>query len=194
MTFDLDLWPFDHMNIVRFQYYINKPNLFQIGLQLFKWGHFHIFNQSYNLTSDDLWPWYATFDLIIKWGFPCCIYDSTLVEINQSMWKIRATCEPVFTTDNNNRQHQQTRQQPTKWSLCVLHAKADDTMSDHIVSLWTTKVKQDKQKLVALSEKYIKKISWILIQKVLDRFSKTGRKRKRKRMSNTRVTSFVLIT
>ena len=43
----------------------------QIGLQLFKWGHFHIFSLSYNLTSDDLWPWYMTSDLNNKWGFPC---------------------------------------------------------------------------------------------------------------------------
>ena len=36
------------------------------SLQLFKWGHFHIFSPSYNLTSDDIWPWYVTFDLINK--------------------------------------------------------------------------------------------------------------------------------
>ena len=76
-----DLWPwymtFDCMNIWRFTYHINKPSLVQIGLQLFKWGHFHIFSLSYNLTSDDLWPWYKTFDPVNKWGFPCCIYDLT---------------------------------------------------------------------------------------------------------------------
>ena len=87
-----DLWPwymtFDCMNIWRFAYYINKPSLVQIGLQLFKWGHFHIVSLSYNLTSDDLWPWYMNFDLINKWGLPSCIYDPTLIEIRQSMWKI----------------------------------------------------------------------------------------------------------
>ena len=87
-----NLWPwlmtFDCMNIWRFTYYINKPSLAQNGLQLFKWGHFHIFSLSYYLTSDDLWPWYMTFDLINKWGFPCCIYDPTLVEIHRRMWKI----------------------------------------------------------------------------------------------------------
>ena len=86
-----DLWPwymaFDRMNIQRGPYCNNKPSLVLTGLQLFKWGHFHIFSLSYNLTSDDLWPWYVTFDLINKWGFPCCIYDPTLVEIHQSMWK-----------------------------------------------------------------------------------------------------------
>ena len=105
-----ELWSwymtFDQMNIWRFPYYINtgKPSLVPILLQLFKWGHFHIFNQSYNLASDDFWPWYVTFDLINKWGFPCCICDPTLVEIHQSMWKI----EPLVnlfsqqTTSTNN--------------------------------------------------------------------------------------------
>ena len=76
-----DLWPwymtFDHMNIWRFPYYINKPSLVPIRLQLFKWCYFHIFSLSYNLTLDDLWPRYVIFDFIIKWGIPCCIYDPT---------------------------------------------------------------------------------------------------------------------
>ena len=138
-----DVWPwymtFDQRNIWTFTYYINEPSLVPIRLQLFKWGHFQIFNLSYNLTSDDLWPWYMTFvttwtyegshiiainqvwfqsdfqlfqwghfhisaylttwpqmtfdfdvtsGLINKWGFPCCIYDLTLVEIHQSMCKV----------------------------------------------------------------------------------------------------------
>ena len=106
------------MNIWRFTYYINKPSLVQIGLQLFKWGHFHIFSLSYNLTSDDLWPWYLTFDLSNKWGFPCCIYEPTLVEIHQSMWKIEPNVNPF---------HNRQQQQGTKWSLCVFPAKAGDT-------------------------------------------------------------------
>ena len=87
-----DLWPwymtFDHMNIQRVPYCINILSLVPILLQLFKWVHFYIFNLSCNLTSDDLWLWYVTFDRIKKWGFPCCIYDPTLVEIHQSMWKV----------------------------------------------------------------------------------------------------------
>ena len=63
-----DLWPwymtFDCMNITwRFPYYINKLSLVPIGLQLFKWGHFHIFSLFYNLDLRwpltlicDLWP------------------------------------------------------------------------------------------------------------------------------------------
>ena len=167
---------FDCINIWRFPYYINKPSLFQIGLQLFKWGHFHIFSLSYNLTSDNLWPclgtwpltawtyegshiisinqvwfklvfnfsneaiftsynltsddlwsWYMTFDLINKWGFPCCIYDPTLVEIHQIMWNIEPNINPFHNrTDNNNINRQQ---QGTKWSLCVFPAKAGDTKS-----------------------------------------------------------------
>ena len=39
----------------------NKPNSVPTGLfkiQLFKWGEFYILGTSYNLTSDDLRPWY----------------------------------------------------------------------------------------------------------------------------------------
>ena len=61
-----------------------------------------------------------TFDLINKWEFPCCIYDPTLVEINQSMWKIEPNVNPFFTTDN-------IQQQPTKWSLYVFPAKVGNT-------------------------------------------------------------------
>ena len=73
----LDLWwPLTAWTYkARVPYCINKPSLVPIGLQLFKRGHFRIFSLSYNLTSDDIWPWYVTFDLINKWGFPCCIYD-----------------------------------------------------------------------------------------------------------------------
>ena len=46
-----------------------KPSLAQIELQLFKWGHFHIFSLSYNLISDDLWPGYMTFDYMNIWRF-----------------------------------------------------------------------------------------------------------------------------
>ena len=68
-------------------------------------GQIYIFRLSYKLTSDDLWPWYMTFDLINKWGFPCCIYDPTLIEIHQSMWKIESNVNPFFsqqTPTNNN--------------------------------------------------------------------------------------------
>ena len=114
LTLIYDLWPHEHMKVSIL--YIKKPSFVQIGLQLFKWGNFHIFSLSYNLNSDDLWPWYMTFDLINKWGFPCCIYDPTLVEIHQSMWKIEPNVNPF-----SQQQHQQqtTSLQGTKWSLYV---------------------------------------------------------------------------
>ena len=126
-----DLWPWymtsDCMNIWRFLYYIYKPSLVPIKLKLFKWGHFRIFSLSYNLTSDYLWPWYVTFNLINKWGFPCCIYDPTLVEIRQSMWKLepnvnlfsQQTTTTTTSTDNISGQ----------WSLCVFPPKAGGTKS-----------------------------------------------------------------
>ena len=101
-----DFWPryitFDPMNIWWFPYYINKPSLVQIRLQLFKWGHFHIFSPSYNLTLDDL-------DLINKWEFPCCIYDPTLVEIYQSMGKLEPNVN-LFSQQQTTSQQQQQQQ------------------------------------------------------------------------------------
>ena len=44
-----------------------------IGLQLFKLGEFYILSPSYNLTSDDLWPWYMTFDRMNLQRVPYCI-------------------------------------------------------------------------------------------------------------------------
>ena len=49
----------------------------------------------------------VTFDLINKWGVPCCIYDPALAKIHQSMWTVELNVNqlPVFkitTTDNNN--------------------------------------------------------------------------------------------
>ena len=111
MTFDLGIWPltawtYDGSHVMS----INQV-WFQLRLQLFKWGHFHILSLSYNLTSDDLWPWYVTFDLINKCGFPCCIYDPALFEIHQNMRKLESNVNPF---SQHNRQ-----QQWTKWSLCL---------------------------------------------------------------------------
>ena len=134
-----ELWPwypwspwymtFDRMNIWRFPYYINKPSLVPIGLQFFKWGHFHIFSLSYNLTSDDLWPWYVTFNLTNKWGFPCCIYDPTLVEIHRSMWKLEPNVnlfsQQTTSTDNSGQSDPYVsflvRQATQKWIEFLSH-------------------------------------------------------------------------
>ena len=40
-----------------------------------KWNEFHIFNLSWDLNLDDLWPWHVTSDLNNKWRFLCCIYE-----------------------------------------------------------------------------------------------------------------------
>ena len=72
-----NLWPsfvtFDLVNMWGFLHYINKPSLVPIRLQLFKWGEFYILSPSYNLTSDDLWPWYVTLTLSTNEGshFTC---------------------------------------------------------------------------------------------------------------------------
>ena len=83
MTFDIHLWPLTlwtckSFHIISIMYHDspialctsrsrsrtgkqNKPNLVPTGLfkiQLFKWGEFYILGTSYNLTSDDLRPWY----------------------------------------------------------------------------------------------------------------------------------------
>ena len=74
----------------------------------FNFSNEAIFSLSYNLTSNDPWPWYMTFDLINKWGFPCWIYQQTLVEIHQSLWKIEPNVNPfsqqtTTTSKDNNR-------------------------------------------------------------------------------------------
>ena len=59
-----ELWPsfvtFHLMNMWRFLHNINKPSLVPIGLQLFKWGHFHILSITTwtQMTFDlDMQPW-----------------------------------------------------------------------------------------------------------------------------------------
>ena len=39
------------------------------------------------MTSDDLWLWYVTFDLINKWRNPYCIFDPSLVVIGLKLFK-----------------------------------------------------------------------------------------------------------
>ena len=38
------------------------------------------------MTSDDLWPWYLTFDLINIQRNPYCIFDASLVPIRHLTW------------------------------------------------------------------------------------------------------------
>ena len=86
-----DLWPsfvtFDLMNMWRFLHFINKLSLVPMGLQLFKWGEFYILRPSYNLTSDDLWPWYMTFEGMNIQRVPYCINKPGLVPIGLQLFK-----------------------------------------------------------------------------------------------------------
>ena len=90
---------FDRMNIWRFPYHINKPSLVPIGFQLFKRGHFHIFCLSYNLTLDDLWPWYIW--LLTAWTYE----GSHIISINQFNWtstfqmRPRSHFQPILQLD-----------------------------------------------------------------------------------------------
>ena len=88
MTFDLGIWPLTTWTYEgSHNYCINKPSLALIWLQLLKWGHSHIFSLSYNLTSNDLWPWYMTFYLINIWRVPYCINKPSLVPIGIQLFK-----------------------------------------------------------------------------------------------------------
>ena len=104
---------------------------------------------SYNFTSSDyLWPWGVTFDLINKWGVPWCIYNPSLVEIHRSMCKVKPNVNLFFlqtTTDSGKR------------NVCqsfLLHCTAGKTlMSDSLVyqqaSWWPqTKGKQGQLRMV----------------------------------------------
>ena len=98
MTFDHGLWYLAAWTYEGSHIILINQVWFQLDFQLFKWGLFHIFSLSYNLTSDELWPWNVAFDLINKWDFPCCIYYPTLVEIYQC-----GRNNQMFTCFHNNR-------------------------------------------------------------------------------------------
>ena len=100
MTFALGIWP-----LTAWTYIIKSHNTPINQVWFHSNFNFSYFSLSYNFTSDDLWPWYVIFDLIIKCGFPCCIYNP-MVEIHQSMWKFKAIINPFSqchqqTTGNN---------------------------------------------------------------------------------------------
>ena len=80
MTFKLDLWPIDHMNIYEGSHIIsmNQRSLVQIRLQLLKWGHFQP-----NLQLDLRWPLTLVYDL-----WPHEHYEgSHIISINQVSFK-----------------------------------------------------------------------------------------------------------
>ena len=94
MTFDLVTWPLSAWTYEGSHIIPINQVWFTMDFNFSSKSKFTFSTLSYNLTSDDLWPWYMTLDLISKWGFPCCIYEPTLVEIHQSMWKIEPNVNP----------------------------------------------------------------------------------------------------
>ena len=57
MTFDPGIWPLTAWTYEGSHVISINQVWFQSDFQLFTRGHFHIFSLSYNVTSDDLWPW-----------------------------------------------------------------------------------------------------------------------------------------
>ena len=104
MTFDLGMWPLTSLTYEG----SHIASMAQVWLELvFVWkrngqvkkcipNQFDICSQFYNLTSDDLWPWYLTSDLINIWRFPYCSYGPSLVGIGVCMKK-KWTFEKVYT-------------------------------------------------------------------------------------------------
>ena len=80
MTF----WQHDHTKVPIS--YINKQSLVQIGLQIFKWGHFHIFQPI--LQVDLRWP-------LTAWTYE----GSHIISINQVLfqWAINFSNKAIFT-------------------------------------------------------------------------------------------------
>ena len=66
---------------------INKLSLVPISFNLSNEGTFTFLSPSYNLTSDDLWPWYMTFDDMNIQRVPYCINKPSLVWIGLQLFK-----------------------------------------------------------------------------------------------------------
>ena len=89
MTFDLYFWPLtswtyegSHM-LSKIKFGANRISTCQM-----RWIYiFMILSQSYNLNSDDLWPWYKTFDHMIIQMVPYCINKPSLVPIGLQLFK-----------------------------------------------------------------------------------------------------------
>ena len=72
---------FDLINKWSFPCYICKSSLVLIQIRLFNWCRFCIFRLPYNMTSNELWSCYVTFDLINKSSLPLYICKPGLVSI-----------------------------------------------------------------------------------------------------------------
>ena len=101
MTFDIGTWPLTAWTYGGSYILSNNQVWFKSDLNF---SNEAIFTLSYNLNSFDLWHWYMTFDRINKFGFLFCIYDPTLIEMHQSMWRIELKVKAYFTTDNRQQQ------------------------------------------------------------------------------------------
>ena len=107
LTSVCDLWPHQQMKVPCYDT---------------KWHQFYIFSPSSNLTSDDLWPQYVTFDLINKWRFPCYIFDPNLVEIHQSMWNQQSKrcatgrCFETKLYERKKKFYSQSKKTMVKWA------------------------------------------------------------------------------
>ena len=86
-----------------------------------------------------------SFDLINKWEFPRCIYDSILVESHQKHVEVKCQMLTCF----HNRQHQQTTTGDKVIPICVFPAKAGDTKNMSSISCNTE-----------LSKKGWKQLDW----------------------------------
>ena len=107
MTFDLGIWHLTAWTHEGFHIKLIDQVWFKLGINF---SNGAIFTFIVYLTT---WP-QMTFDLdmwpssINKWGFPCCIYAPTLVEIHQSMWKLEPNVN-LFSQQQTTRLLVQTR-------------------------------------------------------------------------------------
>ena len=99
-----------HSPSKRFASCIYKASLIVIGLQLFNKKIIQILHFPPNLTSDDPWPRYITFDLINIQKNPYCTLDPSLVKIGLQLFK----------GDPNNKKPTFSTKHDLKWPLTSL--------------------------------------------------------------------------
>ena len=100
-TSSFQMWPLTSWTYYGSQYIQTK---FLVRLHLFKWDQFQVINIT--MTSDDLWPWCVTSDLMNIWGFPHHINKPNLVltglQTCQERWSLHSahlTTWPQMTCD-----------------------------------------------------------------------------------------------
>ena len=98
MTFDLDLW---HLTAWTYEgFHIRPISIIQVCFKSdfnFQMRPFFTFSAClYNLTSDDFWPWYMTFDCMNIWSFKYYFNKPGLVQIG-----LQLSNEAIFTLSYN---------------------------------------------------------------------------------------------